>query len=118
MNRIVLFLGGCMVVRAAFALLAYKLPTQYLFWMAFPALTIAIGFLVLFLFRLRPTGREVNYERIWWDRLRPVHAMLYFGFAILALQHNRSAYLFLVADWILGLVAFTGFHALGWFQTF
>ena len=105
-----------MTVRAALAFLAYKLPDDYLFWLGILALMIATGFLVLFLFQLRPTGREVNYERIWWDQLRPVHAMLYFGFGILALQHNRSAYLFLVADWILGLVAFTGFHALGWFQ--
>lgn len=116
MNRIVLFLGGCMVVRAALAFAAYRLPLPYVFWMAFPALLMATGFLVLFLFHLRPTGREVNYERIWWDRLRPVHAALYFAFAIFALQRKRIAYLFLLADWILGLLAFTGFHVCGWFH--
>lgn len=113
MNRIALFLGGCMVVRTLFVVLAYTMPALWVRqWMAFPAVVIGLSFFVLYLFGWRQTGREVNYERIWWDPIRPVHGALYLTFAYLAWTLHPQAYLVLGIDVIFGLLAFVWFHAL------
>ena len=47
---------------------------------------------------------------IWWNHLRPVHALLYLVSAIMALQENKRAYMPIVIDTLFGLVAFTCYH--------
>jgi hypothetical protein len=105
-----LFLLGCMGARLAIAFLAKTIPLDYLPYMGFPALAIAAGFAAIYVGGLRPTGIEVGGGRIWWDALRPVHAALWTLFALLAFRKQRSAWLVLLADALLGLAAFLAFH--------
>lgn len=109
-RRILFFLVGCMGARFGLALLAKTLPPAYLPYMGVMALVIAAGFTIIYLGGLRPTGRETNGERIWWDSLRPVHAALWLVFGLMALRRKREAWWVLLADTLIGLAAFTAFH--------
>ena len=100
-----------MIVRLGFVVLAYTQPAAWVRrWMALPAVIIGLSFIVLNVFHLRQTGREVNYERIWWDPIRPVHGLLYLTFAYLAWTLHAQAYIPLAVDALFGLLAFTWFH--------
>ena len=79
-------------------------------YLGYLAILPAIGFLLIFLFGLRKTGQEVFGEKIWWNNLRPVHALLYFLFAYNAINGNKMAYQFLLIDVIIGLTGFLTFH--------
>ena len=103
-KRLALFLFGCIGTRLTFAYIA-KTRTEFLPYMAIIAILIGIGLMYYYLSGTRPTGPEVFGEKIWWNHLRPVHATMYFLFAILAIQKNKSAYLFLFADAMIGLAA-------------
>jgi hypothetical protein len=78
--------------------------------MALPAAVFGVTFILLNLFHLRQTGREVNYERIWWDPIRPIHGILYLTFAYLAWTRNPFAYVPLLIDVLFGFAAFVWFH--------
>ena len=58
----------------------------------------------------RKTGPEVFGGKIWWNNLRPIHSLLYFLFAYNAINGNRNAWQFLLADVIIGLISFLAFH--------
>ena len=70
----------------------------------------AIGFIYIYMNGLRKTGGEVFGGKIWWNTLRPVHATLYLLTAILVYRKNKNAYLLIIADTIIGLMAFTIYH--------
>lgn len=114
MNSILLFLCGCLVVRASLAYAAYRYPIV-LPWLGAAALVVGVSFFVLWAFGLRQTGFEVNNERVWWDSVRPMHGALYLAFAVLAFQRHPLAYVPLAIDVVLGLMLFLGFHYGGWF---
>ena len=113
LGRALLFLLGCIGSRAAFAALAAKINTNYLPYLGAIALIPVIGWIYILITGSRQTGLEAGdlaggtKGRIWWNHLRPVHAALWTGFAVTAIMKNKSAYLFLVADVILGLGAWT-----------
>ena len=56
------------------------------------------------------TGSETFGEKIWWNDLRPVHAMLYFLFAYNAIIGNQQSWIYLLADVLLGLISFLIHH--------
>ena len=103
-KRTLLFLVGCMGTRLSLVWLAYKFP-QYLKLMGFLALIPAIGFMYIYVNGLRKTGPEVFGGKIWWDKLRPVHSLLWFTFAYLAINMNHDAWKVLLADVSLGFTA-------------
>lgn len=108
-KRHLLFLLGCIPVRLGFAALARFQP-RYLPLMGGIALLPAAAFLVLFSTGWRTTGPEVFGDRIWWNALRPLHAILLAIFAYLALRRSPSAWKVLLFDAMLGLVAFLVHH--------
>lgn len=110
MQRILVFLFGCMLARFAIVYVAYVIPSKFLPWMSLPALAIAIGFSLIYIKGWRKTGAETGGQPIWWDHLRPIHASLWFLFALLAFKKDRRAWTVLFADTILGLTAFTIHH--------
>jgi hypothetical protein len=63
-----------------------------------------IGFLYLFFTGTRKTG--AFGEKVWWNNLRPVHALLYLLFAYNAIQGKRNAWVYLLVDALIGLVSF------------
>ena len=109
-KRFAMFLLGCIPVRIVLVLLAKYLPNKYLKYLGILSLLPAFGFLILYLFDLRKTGREVLGNKIWWNELRLVHGLLYLMFSIYAIKSKSHAYVPLLIDVILGLVAFMIYH--------
>jgi len=80
---------------------------QQLKWLGYLAMLPAIGFIYIFLTGSRQTGLEVGGGRIWWNNLRPLHAIMYLAFAYLAITGSTQyAWKVLAADVIIGLVVF------------
>lgn len=109
-KRWLLFLGGCILVRSLLAYTAYIIDSQWLPIMGALALIPVIGWLYIYFINPIVTGPEVFGSKIWWNALRPIHAVLWFGFAIAAFNKSSNAYLFLVADVLFGLLAFLIHH--------
>ena len=102
LSRALLFLIGCIGTRSAVAYAAATVNTKYLWYLGLIALVPVIGWIYIIETGSRPSGFEAE-GRVWWNAMRPVHAALWAGFAAMAFSGNRNAYLFLLADVILGL---------------
>ena len=76
-----LFIFGCIFVRSIFVIIA-KNNYQYLPLMGKLAFIPVIGFI----YNLKKNGNGFFGGKIWWSNLRPIHALLYSTFAILALK--------------------------------
>ena len=104
-KRVLLFLIGCMGSRLGFTWLAYSTP-KLLFPLGIVGLTIASGFMYIWYNGLRKTGPETFGQPIWWDHLRPVHALLWAIFSLMALNGMyEHAWKVLLADTTLGFTA-------------
>lgn len=109
-KRFLLYLFGCIGTRTAFVFIAKNAGETYLPILGYIALIPAIGFMYFYLTGSRKTGAEVFGNKIWWNHLRPIHAILYFLFAYNAINGVETAWMFLLADVIFGLLAFLSFH--------
>ena len=109
-KRFLLFLIGCIGFRTALVFVAKGLSQQYLPFMGYIALLPAIGFTYIYLTGSRKTGGEVFGDKIWWNDLRPLHAILYFMFAFSAINKQSTAWIYLAVDVIIGLFAFLIHH--------
>jgi len=109
-KRFTLFLIGCIGTRALLVLIAKYAPSQYLPLMGYTALMPAIGFTYIYLTGSRKTGTEVFGDKIWWNDLRPIHALLYFIFAFKAVNRDPFAWVYLAVDVIIGFIAFIRYH--------
>lgn len=109
-KRLLLFLIGCIGARIAITLLAKYGSRIVLTLLACFALIVSIGFMTIYLTGSRKTGPETFGDKIWWNDIRPVHACLYFLFAILAFQQKKYAWVILAIDVVIGLLAFIIFH--------
>lgn len=106
-KRLLLFLIGCIGMRSLFAYAAKVASVGVLRIMGWLALIPAVGFLYIFVTGSRKTGAEVFGEKIWWNSLRPIHSVMYFAFALLAISGLHGiAWKVLAADVVLGLSAF------------
>jgi hypothetical protein len=108
-KRFVLFLV-CISVRFFIAFLAKGASDGLLQTMGFLSLLPAIGFFYLFFSGKRKTGKETFGAKIWWNNLRPVHGTLWLLFAIYALRKDKNAWVFLLADVLIGLFSFLTYH--------
>lgn len=103
------FWGGCVPTRLLIALALLMYPQT---WMAVPLAAMALGIALIWALGWRRTGPEVNGEHIWWDRLRPLHALLWGAAALLVWSGSpRSAGLLVLADVVIGAVATSMEHA-------
>jgi hypothetical protein len=109
-KRILMFLIGCIGVRSLFVLLAKYININYLKYLGYLALLPAIGFIYIYLTGARKTGAETFGEKIWWNNLRPIHSILYFLFAYNAIKGNKKAWIYLLADVLIGLISFLIYH--------
>jgi len=109
-KRFLLFLIGCMGTRLLFVYAAKNAGPTYLPYMGYLALIPTIGFIYIFLTGSRQTGGETFGQKIWWNNLRPVHALLYGLFAYNAINHKSGAWKFLLIDVAIGLVSFLAHH--------
>jgi len=111
-KRFALFLFGCIGLRTLLVYIA-KNNIEYLPIMGYLAIIPAIGFTYIFLTGSRKTGAETFGEKIWWNKLRPIHAILYGLFAYNAINKNKSSWIYLLIDVIIGLISFLGYHFIG-----
>jgi hypothetical protein len=109
-KRFLLFLFGCIGIRSLIVYIAKTINSKYLRYLGYIALIQAFGFMYLYLSGTRNTGAEVFGDKIWWNHLRPIHAFLYFAFAVNAINGNRNAWIYLLVDVIFGLFNFLYFH--------
>ncbi len=109
-KRFLLFLIGCIGIRTLFVIIAKNTSINYLPILGYLALLPAIGFIYIYVTGSRKTGAEVFGGKIWWNNLRPLHAVLYGLFAYNAIIRNSNAWMYLLVDVIIGLVSFLAFH--------
>ena len=108
--RFILFLFGCIGMRLLFVIIAKNVSIKMLYYLGFLALLPAIGFVYIFATGSRKTGPEVLGDKIWWNNLRPLHALLYSLFAYNAIQGNPNSWIYLFLDVIIGLISFLTYH--------
>jgi len=109
-KRFLLFLFGCIGTSYLLVYIAKNLSKQYLFYLGWLTLIPATGFMYIFLTGTRQTGAEVFGDKIWWNDLRPVHALIYFAFSYNAIIGNMNAWVYLLVDVIIGLISFLSYH--------
>ncbi len=110
--RYLLFLIGCIGARSLFTAGAAWASSASLRIMGYLALIPVIGWFYIIFIGERERGAEVFGEKIWWKSLRPVHMILWATFAYLAINGYRYAWTVLLADTIIGLVAFLSYRGL------
>jgi phosphatidylglycerophosphate synthase len=105
-QRLIQFLGICILIRSLGALISYLHPYSVITKvLAILYFLIGISMLYLFIANKRqnaPEGGGIT----WWNNLRPIHAILFILFAVFTLNRNKYSYFFLIGDVILGLTAF------------
>ena len=121
-SRILAFLGGCILVRIIFAVVAFYFGQKnHSNWvlqsLGIIAIIIGISF---FLIHYNILGKEEadkqllrwhdNDSKMWWDDFRPIHGFLYILFGILALCKVELSYIILVIDVTIGLTAWVIHH--------
>ena len=110
-KRFLLFLGACIPSRLLFAYIA---KTGSLFVKKISALIafiIASGFLFIYISGTRKSGLETGGQPIWWNQLRPLHALLYYMFALMVFFINANdAWTIIVIDTLIGLLSFIVYH--------
>lgn len=114
-KRFLLFLFGCIGLRLLLVYIAKnydqfankQLIKQLLLIFT---VTVSIGFFTIFFTGMRKTGQETFGDKIWWNKLRPLHGFLYLLFAILFFQNKSYAWMILLIDVLIGLVSFLIFH--------
>ena len=109
-KRILLFLFGCIGFRFLFVIIAKYINTNYLKYLGYLALLPAIGFIYIYLTGSRKSGPETFGDKIWWNNLRPIHAILYLLFAYNAIIGNKQAWIYLLVDVLFGLISFLIYH--------
>lgn len=109
-KRFVMFLVGCIGMRLLFVYIAKMTNPNYLPYLGLLAILPAIGFTYIYLTDSRKTGLEVIGGKIWWNKLRPIHALLYALFAYYAINKNNIAWVFLLIDVAFGLLSFLIYH--------
>lgn len=79
----------------------------------YASLLIGLGFFFVYLSGTRPTGAEVPGDgRIWWNTLRPLHGLLYLGYALGTFANVPCAPYLLLADVVAGIVAYVAHYGL------
>lgn len=109
-KRFLLFLCFCIPSRLLLVYIAKVLPLVYLPILGYITFIIASSFTYIYLSGSRKTGLETIGEKIWWNELRPVHALLYFLFFYYAINKIRCGWIYLLYDVLLGLFSFLIFH--------
>ena len=109
-RRFLAFIFGCVGVRLLLVYFVARIERERLPILGYPALLVAFGFLFIFATGSRKTGVEVQGGRIWWNKLRPIHAFFYLWFARLAFKKNKNSYVPLLLDVAFGLTSFLSYH--------
>lgn len=109
-KRFLLFLIGCIGTRTLLVYVSKNVNINYLPLLGYLALIPAFGLTYIYLTGSRNTGAEVFGEKIWWNNIRPIHAILYGLFAYNAINKNKMSWVYLLIDVLFGLFSFLVHH--------
>lgn len=104
-QRILYYLLGCIGVRSILAVSPIYIPENMLPILGIITITIGTSFLFLYFTNGRmnaPEGGGVT----WWAKYRLIHGLLYVTASIYLFQKQRTAWIPLTIDLLLGLVVF------------
>ena len=105
-KRMILFLTVCIGLRLLLAYIAKNINNELLKYMGYLLLLPGIGFIYIYLSGIRNTGTGAFGQKIWWNNLRPIHALLYLLFSYNAINGNNTAWIYLFIDVLVGLTGF------------
>ena len=108
-KRFLLFIGLCVPSRFILMYIAKILPTKYLRYMGFLLLGPVIGWSHSY-FTWSTKSLGAFGGPVWWNKMRPIHAGFYFIFSLLAINKNKNAYLVLLLDTLIGIIAFIKYY--------
>ena len=109
-KRVLLFFIGCIGTRLLLVYIAKNIDITFLKYMGYLLLLPAFGFIYIYLTGARQTGAEVFGNKIWWNNLRPIHALFYLLFSYNAINGNKNAWKYLFIDVLFGLTSFLIYH--------
>jgi hypothetical protein len=109
-RRLVLFLMGCMSARVGLTYVVRHYARAHKNLLTWVLLIPALGFSYIYRNDLRKTGAEVFGGRIWWNNLRPFHALMYFATALLVHIDHDSPHYPIALDTFVGLLSFIYHH--------
>ena len=116
--RFFLFWLVCLPVRAVVAYGGFALvkvdDVFYILFSIYTALTSA-GFLAFSLLWWCGSARKKGGlgGDVWWNHMRPIHALLWLGACVCFALREPSAFFFLVADVVVGAIAGALHHGFG-----
>lgn len=107
-NRLLIYILGCVGTKSLLTYIISKLPSHLLPIVGYIALIPIFGFSYNFLSGTRTIG--AFGEKVWWNSLRPIHAILYSLFAISAINKNPHCWIILAIDIIISAIGFFIYH--------
>ena len=87
-KRILAFLLLCIPTRILFVFISKNIDKNKLIYLGYLALLPAIGFLIAY-FNEHKKGATFGQDA-WWHSSRPIHSLLYFTFAYLAINKKNK----------------------------
>ena len=109
-KRFLLFIFVCCFIRLLFVIISKYINPKYLPILGYLALIPGLGFIIIYFTKIRVKGKGGFNNDIWWDKLRPIHGILYLLFAYNAINKNKNSWKYLLIDVIIGLIAFLNYH--------
>ncbi len=110
-TRHTLFAFTCIPLRLLLAYAAYTMPLNFLPLLGVVVLAMGASMLYLYFTNGRLNAPEGGGDT-WWKNLRLLHGSLFLCAAVYALNRDRRAYIPLLIDPIVGLIAFIHKHKL------
>lgn len=111
-QRIPLFLVGCLGLRLGIAEITRRSSLDKRKAISVFYILVGLGMLFFFASGTRPVGPETGGGPIWWNSIRPLHALLYGIFAAMAFSEHEKSWVVLYADVTLGLAAWSTHQAI------
>lgn len=98
------FWGMCIPVRLTIAVVVLLFPNRWLPFAGAVALIGALG-LVFRTLTYSPSQLGAFKQKVYWNNLRPVHALMWFVFAVLAFKQDSRAKIIPFIDVVFGAIA-------------
>ena len=118
-KRITTFLLACIGIRLSFAILAYWIEkneyNNLRIFIGIVGLVMSLSFLFIYFFGSESADRQLEVwkdedRKVWWNKFRIIHGLLYLFFSLFALTNTSGSYVFLSVDVTLGLILWLLHH--------
>tara|TARA_B100000795_G_scaffold267547_1_gene252591 strand:+ start:52 stop:390 length:339 start_codon:yes stop_codon:yes gene_type:complete len=101
--RKLLFIFGCLPIRILYIHFAKNANLNQLFYLGIIAIIIGLSFF----YQSKFGGKNSPFGgSVWWHPVRNIHGILWVLFGILAIMKKSKAYMVLIIDVIIGIIAF------------